>query len=44
MDHISLITDLKVIFVTMKKGICREDINTSDMSATVTMKKFNGYN
>jgi undecaprenyl phosphate N,N'-diacetylbacillosamine 1-phosphate transferase len=43
-DHISLITDLEVIFVTMKKVICREDINTSDASATVTMEEFNGYN
>ncbi|WP_455972438.1 sugar transferase [Bacteroides congonensis] len=43
-DHISLLTDLKVIFVTMKKVLCREDINTSDASATVTMEEFNGYN
>lgn len=40
-DHISLITDLKVIFLTIKKVLCREDIN-SDNDAT--MEDFDGTN
>ena len=43
-DHISLVTDLKVVFVTVKKVLCREDINTSDKRAAVTMEEFNGHN
>ena len=43
-DHISLVTDLKVVFVTVKKVLCREDINTPDKRAAVTMEEFNGHN
>ncbi len=42
-DHYSLLTDLEVIFITVKKVICREDINaTTGLSAT--MEAFNGHN
>lgn len=40
-DHLSLLTDLKVIFLTIKKVLFREDIN-SDNDAT--MEDFNGTN
>lgn len=40
-DHLSLLTDLKVIFLTIKKVLLREDIN-SDNDAT--MEDFNGTN
>lgn len=40
-DHISLMTDLKVIFITIKKVLFREDIN-SDNDAT--MEDFDGTN
>lgn len=40
-DNISLMTDLKVIFITIKKVLFREDIN-SDNDAT--MKDFDGTN
>lgn len=40
-DHLSLVTDLKVIFITIKKVLFREDIN-SDNDAT--MEDFNGKN
>lgn len=40
-DHLSLLTDLKVIFITIKKVLFREDIN-SDNDAT--MEDFNGTN
>lgn len=40
-DHLSLITDLKVIFITIKKVLFREDIN-SDNNAT--MEDFTGKN
>lgn len=40
-DHLSLKTDLKVIFITIKKVLCREDIN-SDNDAT--MEVFDGTN
>lgn len=43
-DHLNLITDLKVIGLTFRKVIFREDINTSDVSAKVTMEEFNGQN
>ena len=43
-DHISLKTDLLVIFTTIKKVLLKEDINTSEKTATVTMEEFNGYN
>ncbi len=40
-DHLSLLTDLKVIFITIKKVLFREDIN-SDNDAT--MEDFDGTN
>ena len=40
-DHLSLLRDLKVIFLTIKKVLFREDIN-SDNDAT--MEDFNGTN
>lgn len=40
-DHLSIKTDLKVIFITIKKVLCREDIN-SDNDAT--MEDFDGTN
>ena len=43
-DHISLKTDLVVIFTTIKKVLLKEDINTSEKTATVTMEEFNGDN
>lgn len=42
-DHCSFLTDLKVIFITIKKVVCREDINTSS-GEDATMDYFNGYN
>ena len=40
-DHCTLWTDLKVIFITIKKVVCREDVN-NDSSAT--MYPFDGTN
>ena len=40
-DHCSLWTDLKVIFITIKKVLCREDINSS---TSATMEFFDGHN
>ena len=40
-DHLSFVTDLKVIFITVKKVLFREDIN-SDNDAT--MEDFDGTN
>lgn len=40
-DHISLLTDLKVIFLTIKKVIFREDINSDN---DITMEDFDGTN
>ena len=40
-DHCSLWTDLKVIFITIKKVLCRADINSV---TSVTMEAFNGKN
>lgn len=42
-DHCSLWTDLKVIFITIKKVLGREDINTTTGSSA-TMDCFNGHN
>lgn len=42
-DHCSLLTDLKVIFITIKKVVCRADINTTT-GQSATMDYFNGYN
>ncbi|EJX10065.1 undecaprenyl-phosphate galactosephosphotransferase [gut metagenome] len=40
-DHISFMTDLKVIFLTIKKVVCREDINQEGQA---TMEEFDGHN
>ena len=40
-DHCSLWTDLKVIFITIKKVLCRADINSS---TSATMEFFDGHN
>ena len=40
-DHVSLKTDLKVIFITIKKVLFREDINNE---AVATMYPFDGTN
>lgn len=40
-DHVSLITDLKVIFITIKNVLMRKDINSS---TAATMEAFNGNN
>lgn len=40
-DHCTFATDLKVFFLTIKKIICREDINSA---TSATMEAFNGIN
>jgi lipopolysaccharide/colanic/teichoic acid biosynthesis glycosyltransferase len=40
-DHVSLITDLKVIFITAKKVLFREDISQEGQA---TMEFFDGTN
>lgn len=40
-DHCSLLTDLKVVFITIKKVISRSDINSA---TAATMEAFNGNN
>lgn len=40
-DHISFLTDCKVILTTIKKVVCREDINSA---TSATMEPFNGNN
>ena len=40
-DHVSFITDLKVIFITIKNVLMRKDINSA---TTATMEAFNGKN
>lgn len=40
-DHISFLTDCKVILTTLKKVFVREDINSS---TAATMEAFNGHN
>lgn len=40
-DNVSLITDIKVIFITIKKVLFREDINSA---TSATMEAFNGKN
>ena len=42
-DHIGLKLDLKVFFLTVKKVLCREDINTTT-GESATMDAFNGNN
>lgn len=40
-DHLSLMTDIKVIFITIKKVLFREDVNND---AVATMYPFDGTN
>lgn len=40
-DHVSLMTDLKVIWITIKNVLMRKDINSA---TAATMEAFNGYN
>lgn len=40
-DHVSLMTDLKVIFITIKNVLMRKDINSA---TAATMEAFNGNN
>ncbi len=40
-DHVSLITDLKVIFITVNNVLMRKDINSA---TAATMEAFNGHN
>ena len=42
-DHVSLLTDLKVIWITVKKVLYREDINQVG-GTWATMEPFNGNN
>ena len=42
-DHIGLRLDLKIFFLTVKKVLCREDINTTT-GESATMDAFNGNN
>ena len=42
-DHIGLSLDLKIFFLTVKKVLCREDINQAG-GEWVTMDPFNGRN
>ena len=40
-DHCSLLTDLKIIFITIKSALKREGISSA---TSITMEKFNGHN
>ena len=40
-DHLSIYLDLKILFLTIKKVLCREDINQANNS---TIEDFNGKN
>lgn len=40
-DHVSLVTDLKVIFITLKKVVVRDGISAEGQA---TMEAFNGHN
>ena len=40
-DHCSLLTDLKIIFYTIKSVLMREGISSA---TSITMEKFNGHN
>lgn len=42
-DHCTIWTDIKVIFITVKKVICRDDINTNS-GQSATMPTFTGNN
>ena len=43
-DHVSLLTDLKVIFLTIKKVFVREGINQEAAKGGHLMNPFNGHN
>lgn len=43
-DHISFLTDLKVIWDTIKTVVSREGINTGNAATAATMEEFNGHN
>ena len=43
-DHISFLTDLKVIWETIKTVVSREGINTDNAATAATMEEFNGHN
>ena len=40
-DNVSLKTDLQIIFITIKKVLCRSDISSA---TSATMEPFNGNN
>lgn len=40
-DHISFLTDLKVVLITIRKVLCRADISSA---TSETMEAFNGHN
>lgn len=40
-DHVSFFTDLKVVFITIKKVLMRKDVNSA---TSATMEAFNGKN
>ena len=42
-SHCTFLTDVKIIFLTIKKVVCRADINTST-GKSATMEPFNGKN
>lgn len=42
-EHCTLSLDLKIVFMTIKKVLCRVDINTTT-GQSATMEAFNGYN
>lgn len=42
-NHCTFLTDVKIIFLTIKKVVCRADINTST-GKSATMEPFNGKN
>ena len=42
-DHVSLMTDMKVIFITIKNVLMRKDIN-NEGGKSATMEPFNGSN
>ena len=42
-DHCTFATDVKIIFLTIKKVVCRADINTTT-GKSATMESFNGKN
>lgn len=43
-DHISFLTDLTVIWDTIKTVVKREGINTNNVATAATMDEFNGHN